>query len=67
MAHGDQEVFSREELIEKFDLKNVGKSPSIFDKDKLLWLNGHYLKTLPEADVVGKARTFYRESWDKSH
>jgi glutamyl-tRNA synthetase len=57
-AYGDQEVFSREELIEKFDLKNVGKSPSIFDMDKLLWLNGHYLKTLPEAEIAARLEPF---------
>lgn len=46
-AYGDQEIFSKEELIEKFELKNVGKSPSIFDMEKLLWVNSHYLKSLP--------------------
>jgi len=57
-AYGDQEVFSRDDLIEKFDLKNVGKSPSIFDMDKLLWLNGHYLKTLPEAEIADRLEPF---------
>lgn len=57
-AHGDQEVFSSEELIEKFDLRNVGKSPSIFDMDKLLWLNGRYMKTLPREDVADRLRRF---------
>ena len=51
-AHGDQEVFSKEDLIEKFDLANVGKSPAIFDMDKLLWLNSHYMKTLPPEDIA---------------
>jgi glutamyl-tRNA synthetase len=53
-AHGDQEVFSREELIEKFDLPNVGKSAAIFDMDKLLWLNSVYLKSLPLEDVASR-------------
>ena len=57
-AYGDQEVFSRQDLIEKFDLKNVGKSPSIFDMDKLMWLNSHYLKTLPEAEIATRLLTF---------
>ena len=57
-AYGDQEVFSRDDLIEKFDLKNVGKSPSIFDIDKLLWLNSHYLKTLPEAEIADRLEPF---------
>lgn len=57
-AYGDQEVFSRQDLIEKFDLKNVGKSPSIFDMDKLMWLNSHYLKTLPEAEIATRLLPF---------
>ena len=52
-AHGDDEIFSKEELIDKFDLPNVGKSPAIFDMDKLLWLNDHYMKSLP-IDVIAE-------------
>ncbi len=44
-SHGDDEIFSREEMIRKFDLKNVGRSPSVFSMEKLLWLNAHYIKT----------------------
>jgi glutamyl-tRNA synthetase len=43
-SHGDQEVFSREELIAKFSLEGTGRSAGIFNPDKLLWLNAHYLK-----------------------
>jgi glutamyl-tRNA synthetase len=43
-SHGDQEIFSREELIQAFSLENVGKSPSVFDSEKFLWLNAHYLR-----------------------
>ncbi len=57
-AHGDQEVFSKDELIEKFDLAHVGKSPAIFDMDKLLWLNGHYIKTLPEHVIAERLVPF---------
>ncbi len=57
-AHGDQEIFSREDLIEKFDLPNVGKSPAIFDMDKLMWLNSHYIKTLPLEDVAERLVPF---------
>lgn len=42
-SHGDQEIFSREELIEKFDLDRVVKSPAVFNPEKLLWLNAHYI------------------------
>jgi glutamyl-tRNA synthetase len=44
-SHGDDEIFSREEMIQKFDISNVGRSASIFNPDKLNWLNAHYIKT----------------------
>lgn len=44
-SHGDQEIFSTTELIGLFDLKDVGKSAAVFNPDKLLWLNHHYIKT----------------------
>jgi len=48
-GHGDQEIFSREELIKYFSLKKVNKNPAIFDTDKLDWLNGKYIRAiLPE-------------------
>lgn len=43
-AHGDQEIFSQKDLIELFDLDAVGKSPAVFNPEKLLWLNAHYIK-----------------------
>ena len=49
-SHGDQEVFSRQELIELFDVRDVGKTAARFDQDKLDWLNAHYLRAAsPEA------------------
>ncbi len=65
-AHGDQEIFSRQELIEKFDLPNVGKSPSVFDMDKLTWLNSHYLKTLPEDDIADRLLPFLEKTGIKT-
>jgi glutamyl-tRNA synthetase len=43
-SHGDQEIFSREELIRCFSIENLGTSAAVFDMDKLLWLNSHYIK-----------------------
>ncbi len=43
-SHGDQEVFSREEMINLFDIKDVNKAAAALNPDKLLWLNQHYLK-----------------------
>jgi glutamyl-tRNA synthetase len=43
-SSGDQEVFSAQELIEKFSLENVGKAAAVFNPEKLLWLNHHYIQ-----------------------
>jgi len=43
-SYGDQEVFTMEELIQKFSLENVGKSAGVFNPEKLNWLNGVYLR-----------------------
>jgi glutamyl-tRNA synthetase len=43
-SHGDQEIFSQKELIDLFDFSAVGKSPAVFNPEKLLWLNAHYIK-----------------------
>ncbi len=44
-SYGDEEIFSMDELIEKFSLDNVGRSAGVFNPEKLLWLNSHYIKT----------------------
>ncbi len=44
-SHGDQEIFSRDEMIALFDIADVNKSAAAINPDKLLWLNQHYLKT----------------------
>jgi glutamyl-tRNA synthetase len=51
-SHGDQEVFSIEEMIEHFTLEGISKSASAFNTDKLLWLNNHYIKTLAPSYVA---------------
>jgi glutamyl-tRNA synthetase len=43
-SHGDQEIFSLSQLVELFSLDTVGKSPAVFNPEKLLWLNAHYIK-----------------------
>ncbi len=43
-SSGDQEIFTQQELIEKFSLDSVGKAPSVFNPEKLLWLNHHYIQ-----------------------
>jgi len=51
-GHGDDEIISREQAIEWFDLDHVGKSPSRFDFKKLENLNGHYLREADDARLV---------------
>jgi len=51
-SHGDEEIFSLEEMIQSFDLARVSKSPAIFNTEKLQWLNQHYIKSLPIDRVV---------------
>jgi glutamyl-tRNA synthetase len=57
-SHGDQEIFSRAELIEFFTLDHVTKSPGVFDEEKLLWLNSHYLKELPAPELARELTPF---------
>ncbi|MDH2924781.1 glutamyl-tRNA synthetase [Nicoletella semolina] len=51
-GHGDQEIFSRQEMIELFDIESVSKSASAFNTEKLQWLNQHYIRTLDSAYVA---------------
>jgi glutamyl-tRNA synthetase len=51
-SYGDQEIFTREELVEKFTLENVGKSPAVFNPEKLLWLNGWYIRNKPAEEIA---------------
>jgi glutamyl-tRNA synthetase len=51
-SYGDQEIFSKEEMINLFDMKKLTKSAAAFNVEKLLWLNQHYLKTSDPEHVV---------------
>jgi glutamyl-tRNA synthetase len=51
-SHGDQEIFSTEEMIAAFDLPQIGRSPARFDFAKLESLNGHYIRQSADADLV---------------
>ena len=51
-SHGDQEIFSRQEMIDLFRTDDVNRAASRFDFEKLAWLNQHYLKTEAPADLV---------------
>lgn len=51
-SYGDQEIFSKTELIEKFTLDNVGKSAAVFNEEKLDWLNGWYIRNKPPQEIA---------------
>jgi glutamyl-tRNA synthetase len=51
-SHGDQEIFSREELVKYFSLDHVTTSPGVFDEEKLQWLNSHYIKEMPAPELA---------------
>jgi len=53
-SHGDQEIFSTEEMIAAFDLPQVGRSPARFDFAKLENLNGHYMREASDADLLAE-------------
>ena len=57
-SHGDQEVFSMEEMIELFDPKDINKSASIYNTEKLDWLNAHYIKNMPNDKLVSLLTDF---------
>lgn len=57
-SYKDQEIFSKEELIEKFDLENVGKSAAVFNPEKLLWLNSHYINASTPERLYELVRPF---------
>ena len=54
--HGDQEVFSVDEMIKLFSLDAIGQSASAFNTEKLVWLNQHYIKSLPAEEVAKHAK-----------
>ncbi len=64
-SSGDQEIFSRQELIEKFSLDSVGKAPSVFNPEKLLWLNHHYIQQADHGQARGIGARPSEEGWGR--
>ncbi len=69
-SHGDQEIFSMKELVEHFSLENVGKSSAVFNPEKLIWLNTHYIKEKDNEELAGLLLPFiekmgYKAEGDK--
>ncbi len=62
----EQEVFSKQELISKFKLDRVGHSGARFDEQRLLWLNGHYIRELTLDDLYSRVTDFWQPEADEA-
>ncbi len=60
-SYGDQEVFTREELIKHFSFENVGKAAAVFNPEKLLWLNQQYIMSLSPESLTELVVPFLRK------
>lgn len=61
-ADEDRELYSREELIERFDLSGVQENPAIFDGQKLLWMNGVYIRRKPIEELTQLCLPYLQEA-----
>ncbi len=59
-SHGDQEIFTLDELVRHFGFDHVGATASVFNPDKLLWVNQTWLKSLAPEELARRALPFYR-------
>jgi glutamyl-tRNA synthetase len=67
-SNGDQEIFSRKEMVALFDVANVNKAAARFDVEKLSWLNQHYLKFDDPADIAPEFEWHLRmQGFDPAH
>ncbi len=57
----NKEVFTQDELLEKFDIKRVQKSGAVFNEEKLEWVNGEHIKSLKLKELVKRIREFAKE------
>jgi len=57
----NREIFTMEELIKAFDINGISKSPSVFDYDKLEWMNGEYIKNMDSESFIRNAKPFFDE------
>jgi glutamyl-tRNA synthetase len=61
-SHGDQEIFTRDELVKVFDLKDVGATAGVFNPEKMAWVNHEWLKKLSDEELARKALPFFRKA-----
>ena len=60
-SHGDEEIFSRDQFVNWFDLTSVNRSPAKFDSEKLRWVNQHYLKTTDNAFLADQIKPLLKK------
>ncbi len=58
----EQEIFSRDELIERFDLRRVSKAAAVLSYEKLDWMNGVYIRALPQDQLLDRLLPFWQEA-----
>lgn len=58
-SYGDQEIFTLNEMVEKFSMENIGKSAAIFDPEKLLWLNFQHIGKKSESELLKLLQPFF--------
>ena len=63
----NQEIFSMDELIEKFDVTRINNSPAVYDVMKLRWVNSHYIKKLTIDELLKITRPHLEEAYDLSN
>ena len=61
-SHGDQEIFSIDELIQKFDISGINQAPANFDPEKLRWLNQQYIQAMPTNDLVTACLPYFESA-----
>jgi glutamyl-tRNA synthetase len=61
-SHGDQEIFTRQEMIDLFDFSNVQRGSAVFNQEKLLWLNYEYIKTAKVEELRDHARRHFKKA-----
>jgi nondiscriminating glutamyl-tRNA synthetase len=64
-ASGHPEIFSREEMIAAFNFEGLHKAAAVFDLQKLNWMNSFYLRHLPAAELIKRARPFFNQAGSK--
>jgi glutamyl-tRNA synthetase len=66
-SHGDQEIFSMDDLLKLFRIEDVSRSASTFSLDKLLWVNQEFIKAMPGEELLSKAQWYFEHAGIKTH